>query len=353
MHSILPSALLVCSLAVAAAALHATTTTLPTWTLLPKSTDQRYRGLSAVSDIVAWVAGTNGTVLRTTNAGQTWSSVFNLEPDIEFRDISAFSESEAIAMSIGNGETSTIYATSDGGATWTRGFQNEDELAFYDCIAFESRLVGLALSDPVDGKFRLIRTVDSGMSWALVHPTGMPAALTGEFAFAASGTCLTFLSCGKYYAASGGVNPGRIFRSSDSGKTWNVTDTPVAGGESAGVNSVVFQEAEHGIAVGGDYLVPNGSMGNAAWSKDGGVIWQASTVFPSGYRSGVAWIPGRYDIAIAVGPSGSDITRDGGKTWTNFDNGSYDSIECPTNGDVCWASGEKGRIARLTFDSCI
>jgi hypothetical protein len=95
--------------------------------------------------------------------------------------------------------------------------------------------------------------------------------------------------------------------------------------------------------------VPNGATGNAAWSKDGDVTWQASTIFPSGYRSGAAWVPGRGDIAIALGPSGSDITRDSGKTWVNLDNGSYDSIECPTS-DVCWASGEKGRIARLTFD---
>ncbi|KPI45958.1 uncharacterized protein AB675_337 [Cyphellophora attinorum] len=252
-------------------------------------------------------------------------------------------------MSIGNGNASRIYVTSDAGATWTLGFQNEDELAFYDCMAFESRLVGLALSDPVEGKFRLIKTVDGGTNWALVDPAGMPTALTSEFAFAASGTCLTSSPGGKYYTASGGVDPGRVFRSSDDGETWNVTDTPVAGGQSAGVYSVVSQEAEHGIAVGGDYLVPNGTMGNAAWSKDGGVTWQASTVFPSGYRSGAAWRPGRCDIAIAVGPSGSDITRDGGKTWMNFDNGSYDTIECPTN-DVCWASGEKGRIARLTFD---
>jgi photosystem II stability/assembly factor-like uncharacterized protein len=240
MHSILLSALFVSSVAIAAAASPASSAPLPTWTLLPDPTDQRYRGLSAVSGTVVWLAGTNGTVLRTINAGQTWSSVFELAPDIEFRDISAFSESAAVAMSIGNGNASRIYATSDGGETWTLGFQNEDELAFYDCIAFESRLVGLALSDPVDGKFRLIKTVDGGISWALVDPAGMPPALTGEFAFAASGTCLTSSPGGKYYAASGGVNPGRVFRSSYDGQSWNVTDTSVAGGEAAGVYSVVF-----------------------------------------------------------------------------------------------------------------
>jgi hypothetical protein len=38
----------------------------------------------------------------------------------------------------------------------------------------------------------------------------MPPALGGEFGFAASGTCLE-AAAGRWYIASGGVDPGRIF----------------------------------------------------------------------------------------------------------------------------------------------
>lgn len=323
---------------------------LPAWTLLPNTTYLPHRGLSAVSDSVAWVAGARGNILRTTDAGATWTSLFNLDSIIEFRDVSAFSESHAIILSIGNGNASRIYSTTDGGASWALGFMNEDERAFYNCIAFESPETGLAISDPVEGKFRLLKTTDGGKAWTLVDPAGMPPARDGEFNFAASGQCLTFGGGGRYYAASGGLDPGRIFRSGDSGATWAVTDTPIAGGEAAGVFSVVFRDSKHGIAVGGDYLLPNKTSGNAAWSGDGGVTWTPATVFPAGYRSGVAWVPGRCNVAIAVGPSGSDITRDGGRTWTTFDTGSFDSVECPSK-EVCWASGERGRIARLVFSA--
>lgn len=51
-------------------------------------------------------------------------------------------------------------------------------------------------------------------------------------------------------------------------------------------------------------------------------------------------------FALAVGPTGSDVTRDGGRTWTRFDTGSFDAVACA--GAACWASGEKGRIARLS-----
>ena len=47
---------------------------------------------------------------------------------------------------------------------------------------------GLALSDPVNGRFRILATDDGGRSWQVVD-ADMPPALPGEFAFAASGQC--------------------------------------------------------------------------------------------------------------------------------------------------------------------
>lgn len=42
--------------------------------------------------------------------------------------------------------------------------------------------------------------------------------------------------------------------------------------------------------------------------------------------------------------------RSGGRTWHGFEDGSFDAVEC-VGGRVCWASGEKGRVARLVFRS--
>jgi photosystem II stability/assembly factor-like uncharacterized protein len=150
------------------------------------------------------------------------------------------------------------------------------------------------------------------------------------------------------YLVSGGVDPGRVFRSSDGGHTWRAADTPIAGGDAAGVFSVQFRDEKHGIAVGGDYTLPNETVANAAWSKDGGEIWQASAVRPGEYHSGASCVPGLCNTALAVGPTGFDITLDGGRTWRAFENGSFDSVQCSLPG-VCWASGEQGRVARLRF----
>ena len=58
---------------------------------------------------------------------------------------------------------------------------------------------------------------------------------------------------------------------------------------------------------------------------------------PAGYRSGSAWVTGTHATVLAVGPTGSDVSVDGGRSWTAFDAGSFDSVEC-TNDGACWAS---------------
>lgn len=320
------------------------------WTLTPTGTTAQFRGLAPVSDKIAWVAGSRGTVLRTIDGGATWSSVgpelSEEDQALEFRDVQAWSSDEAVILSIGEGPDSRVYVTSDGGETWTQSFTNEEPTAFYNCLAFESAEHGLAISDPVDGKFRLIETTDGGETWSIADSAGMPDALAGEFGFAASGTCLS-TAAGRWYLASGGIDPGRIFNSDD-GLTWEAVNGSIAGGPAGGVFSVQFRDARRGLAVGGDFEDPAGNKNNAAWSKDGGATWVPADKFPGGYRSGATWVPGLCNGAIAVGPTGSDFSLDGGKAWHNFDNGTFDSVEC-LDDFTCWASGSRGRVARLTF----
>jgi photosystem II stability/assembly factor-like uncharacterized protein len=320
------------------------------WQLSPTGSNARFRGLSAVSHKVAWVSGTEGTVLRTTDGGASWTSVG--PPDtstLQFRDIEATSARHAVILSIGEGTDSRIYVTDDGGASWSLAFQNQDPAAFYDCMAFTTNLRGLALSDPVDGAFRLQETRDGGHTWSLVNPAGMPSALPNEFAFAASGTCLSAGQGQTAYIGSGGTTTPRVFRSTDRGQTWSVTTAPLVGGPSAGVFSVRFDDRRNGIAVGGDYSNPTSAIGNAAWSNDGGLSWHPAEARPTGYRSGAAWLTHEEGVAVAVGPSGSDLSVDAGRTWAPFDSGSFDSVECARDGS-CWASGEQGRVARLAVD---
>ncbi len=292
---------------------------------------------------MAWASGSKGTVLRTTDAGKTWQHVG--PPDtaaLEFRDIEAFDADHAVTLSIGPGADSRIYRTDNGGKTWQLTFTNPDPNAFYDCIAFFDHRRGLAMSDPVDGTFQLQATDDGGRSWRKVPG---PAALPGEFGFAASGQCLTTAGPRDAWIATGGGAKARVLHSGDAGRNWQASDTPLPSGASAGVFSVLFRTPWQGVAIGGDYANPTAPGPAVALSRDSGRTWKTPSQAPVGYRSGLAW---RGDAVLAVGPVGSDYSPDGGRHWTSFDSGSFDTVSCTARGD-CWASGEKGRAATLAF----
>jgi photosystem II stability/assembly factor-like uncharacterized protein len=315
------------------------------WHLTPTGTDARLRGLSAVSSDVAWASGSAGTVLRTTNRGATWQQVGPPgTQDLQFRDIEAFDANRAVILSIGPGDSSRIYVTSDGGASWALTFTNTDPDAFYDCMTFFDQQRGLALSDPPGGtKFRIIATSDGGLSWHVVDPAGMPPALPGEAGFAASGQCITSKGHTAWFGSGGGAQA-RVFRSDDRGQTWTVSGTPIASSPSAGIFALAFHDENHGLAVGGDFLAPTASPDNFAQTSDSGRSWALVPGAPAEYRSGATWVDGH--TAIAVGPSGSDVSTDHGSTWTRFDGGSFDTADC-ARPNACWASGEQGRAAYL------
>lgn len=317
------------------------------WKPTPTGTDAQLRGLSAVSRQVAWASGQRGTVLRTVDGGRTWASVGPPgTADLDFRDIEAFDARTAVVLSIGPGEQSRIYRTSDAGRTWTEAFRNAEEAAFYNCLAFFDHRNGLAAGDPVDGRFRVLSTSDGGRSWSVLPGAGMPEALPGEYGFSASGQCITVAGRSDAWIATGGSATARVLHSGDRGRTWTASDTPLASSESAGVFAVAFRTPRQGIAVGGDYLNPTGGADNLALTRDGGRTWAEPVNSPAGYRSAVTYHPLLGSTLLAVGPSGSDVSLDGGRRWWQFDDGSFDSVDCGRDG-ACWASGDDGRVATL------
>jgi photosystem II stability/assembly factor-like uncharacterized protein len=306
--------------------------------------DPNFRGLSVVSDKVVWVSGTNGRYRRTVDGGKTWTSgTVAGAVKLDFRDVVAFGESTAYLLSAGPGAESRIYKTTDGGKTWTIQFQNADPDGFFDALAFWDDKHGIALGDPVKGKFQLIATDDGGEHWKALSDAALPPALTKEGAFAASGTCLVTHGDNDVWFATGGAKVGRVFHSADRGRTWTVAETPVAAGvESAGIFSIAFRDREHGIVVGGDYKKEKQTGATAAVTADRGRTWTlVDKAMP--YRSAVAWAKDRW---IAVGPSGSNVSTDDGKTWKVIDEEKYNSAAFTPSGDG-WAAGARGRIVRF------
>jgi hypothetical protein len=209
-------------------------------------------------------------------------------------------------------------------------------------MAFSDDGTGLAMSDPVNGHFRFVISHDFGHSWTLRLPRYIPRSL-GEFGFAASGTCLVAGPGHTFWAASGGEHP-RIYKTYNAGFTWTARPTPIRSGPTAGIYSIAFHGPAHGVAVGGDFNDDTNGSAAAATSADGGDNWAVSAVAVGGYRSGVDYVTGK--ILVAVGPTGSDVSRDGGRTWHTFDDQWFDGVHVADDG-TAWASGTDGRVAVL------
>jgi photosystem II stability/assembly factor-like uncharacterized protein len=301
------------------------------WTPLTSGTTANLRGVSAVNGRIVWISGAKGTVLKTIDGGMTWRSV---SPpgvaDVDFRDLEAFDDRTAFLMGAGEGPKSRIYKTTDGGANWILLATNLEPKGFWDCMSFWDPTHGIIVGDPVEGRFTILTTSD-GMTWQKLKG---PEANKDEGAFAASGTCVFTRGTREVWFGTGGVGGARVFHSQDSGQTWSVAKTPLRhDSASAGIFSLAFEDATHGIAVGGDYMKPEGGAGNVAITEDGGKTWLAPNgTGLTGYRSAVAG-------GIATGPSGTDRSTDSGRTWHKATEDGYNAINSG------WAVGTGGRVA--------
>lgn len=324
-------------------------TPAPRWTPLTTGVTARLRGISAVNDRVVWASGANGTILRTTDGGATWQTLrIPGAEKLDFRDIDAVGERTAYALSIGSGELSRIYKTSDGGATWTEQFVNRDPQAFFDAMAFWDEHRGVAVSDAVDGAFVILLTRDGGRTWSRVPAAALPPALANEGFFAASGTNVATWGREHVWLGTGAAASARVLRSSDGGRTWQLAQTPVAAGPSSGIFSIAFSDARHGLVVGGDYTMEGRAVNNAAITRDGGATWTPVAGL-SGFRSVVAYLSADGLRAIAVGPSGSDLSHDRGATWTPLAGPGFHTFSKAARGSTGFGAGEKGAIGKLTM----
>lgn len=321
----------------------------PPFRFTPQSTPTTasLRGLSVVSDQVAWASGSEGTVVRTTDGGATWQRHPIPGADsLDFRSLYAFSADEAFVLSAG--EPALLYHTTNGGATWQLRYENRTPGIFFDALAFWNSTHGIAMSDPVNGQFVLIATHNGGQIWQPLPTDNMPAPASGEAGFAASNSGLATQGKQHVWLATGGAQA-RVFRSEDQGQHWTVANTPMQQGEaSQGIFSMVMTDSLRGVAVGGDYLKPEASHRTACFTTDGGQTWQLPETFPKGYRSAVAHHPST-QLLLCAGPSGTDYSFDHGRHWQSLDTAGYHTVRFAPNQQVGWAAGSNGRIARIEW----
>jgi len=237
-----------------------------------------------------FAVGAFGTVLRSDDAGRTWSGLSSgLTNDLATVDAVT---SDTLIVAGG----CALRRSDDGGLTfrrlpWTASEQRCQ--AGIAQVAFPSGNVGyLLLSNN-----RLRKTTDGGRTWSDPGVEGLPTP-----------TDVTFTSETTGFATAGGG----IFRTVDGARTWTRQASPAAN-----MNAVSFPTAAAGYAVG--------SGGTIARTADGGTTWDVRTTVQDGpapnltdVRCGTAELCAVWDGS----PSGARKllrTVDAGVTFTPVD----------------------------------
>lgn len=298
------------------------------------------RGLYAVDENIIWASGTGGVVMKTTN-NKDWETFYNPKlKSLDYRDIHAFNENEAIIMSSGDG--CEIYKTKDGGKTWLKVYENKEKRIFFDGMDFWDNKNGIAMSDPINEELYLIETKDGGETWQKITPN-IPKTLKGEACFAASGTSIKCVGDSTVYIGTGGGEQSRVFMSFNRGKSWQVVTTPMRNGDASGIYSLTFIDDKNGVAVGGNYLDSLNSVGNCIITSDGGKSWRKTKKSPEGYQSCVA--TNKKGLSIACGTTGVNVSFDKGNTWKHINDDAYNS--CVLDNYTGWLVGNNGKMASI------
>ncbi len=309
------------------------------------------QAVSVVTQDTVWVSGHDGTYVCTTDGGTTWTAgVVPGADTLQFRDVHAVNGSTAYLLAAGPGDMSRIYKTVDAGTSWELQFVNDQPEAFFDCLDFWDADHGVAFSDAVDGAFVILKTNDGGAAWGRLPAASVPDAQEGEGSFAASGTCLSISGDRHGWIGTGAADTARILVTRDRGLSWHAVNTPIIGGDAAGIAALAFADTLTGWAFGGDIGNTDTFTDNVAATSDGGSTWTLldHPTF-TGAIYGASIVPyAPSPSLVVVGPGGMDYSIDGGSSWVSLDTLTYWAVDfaSPRAG---WAVGPRGRIARVAL----
>ncbi len=284
------------------------------WKSVSYGADLEFKDVVFVSPDVGWVAGAAGTLLKTTDGGDTWTAQLGGDPESKEKPIERlFFVDETHGWAEVDG--GKLLRTTDG-ETWEEyGRIGEEYGMFYDFL-FTSEQVGVQIVKEGD---YIARTQDGGRSWQRVTQ-GCQAKVEQDGLVANLGCrlkSLFFINPEVGYAAGatytvgmgGGGAIAIVLKTTDGGETWEQTSTiPNLHGDEGYFNQHIFFIDENT-----GFLVLTRSD-KLMLTTDGGQTWRG-LVGPVKEKvrfadPQVGWSFDDYYGTLAY-------TVDGGKRWTS------------------------------------
>jgi len=302
------------------------------WMETEAGTSVNLLAVDASNDAV-WACGENGSVVRSSDAGWTWSTPQTPASAQTLRCVSVIDAQNAWFIGEdGSSQSTTLWMTGDAGIAWTAQLSLDAGEGTLRAVAMHDQLEGHAYADLAAGGFRIWKTSNGGVDWTPLPSASVPAALSGE-----NGSWNNLSRSGDYVIFGTRMQSGtpRLYRSSDGGEQWNV------GAVSSGIGSSVLRTTVSGE--GNAWILGHGGVVCA--STDGGKSWRPKVA--TGITIANSLTSGGGMVMAVVGEDGElRYSTDGGASWfeerlaTQVD---LNDIALDPEGN-CWIVGDGGRI---------
>ena len=254
-----------------------------------------------ISPEVGWIVGESGTILKTTNGGETWISQSSGTSD-NLNSVSFTNINTGVAV----GNNGTILRTTNGGENWVSQFSG----TYYDLngVSFTNVNIGTVVGSYNPNTYTsigiIIRTTNGGETWE-TQSSGIKYHLSMVF--------FTDINNGSVVGYSGSPLEGIILRTTNGGETWASqckTENTLYG--------IYFSDAKTGMVVGtggrGDGpLILKTNDGGETWINKNcgmtGVILNSVhlTDTNNGTAVGLKYFPSNEAVILR--------TTNGGETW--------------------------------------
>jgi photosystem II stability/assembly factor-like uncharacterized protein len=286
-----------------------------------------------VTPEIGYVSGAAGTILKTTDAGATWTAQLGGDPASEEREIKQLwfvTPTTGWAAQVTSTHSNLLHTTD--GETWGMIGRIPEH---YEDFAFASETVGLYLHNE-----KIFRTQDAGRSWRQTGECIAKAEVGGlTRQIKCSLSKLRFASASVAYAVghSYDADSAVVLKSQDGGGTWSVLT--VLENENGGESGLFFLDENTGY-------VSTKDAKSAYRTSDGGATWMGMPATSIGRRIVFA----DPEVGWAMYYNRLAFTTDGGKRWSSRDMAfpaSANAFSLPRR-DRGYVIGDHGMIYRYS-----
>jgi photosystem II stability/assembly factor-like uncharacterized protein len=308
------------------------------------------KSIQFIDQHTGWICGEAGLIIKTTDGGQNWielsSGTIELLTDLIFYDVN-------IGYAVGFNET--IIKTTNGGINWV----TQQSGSTYDLysVDFVDSLLGFAAGGRDSSDF--LKTVDGGLTW--VKKTLTLGAINTPII-----NCVEFIDANVGWVGSEGQflnHSGNISKTTDGGETWfsTILNRPSQGESSTahneednlfdtqrGIRSLYFKDSNNGYAVGGTRdgwwrsIYSTTDAGNT-WQKKYGYSEQTGLLSVFVNSNGIGWAVGYRGVMYKTNNDGSSWNQILSGTQAGY-TGDWISSVFMINDSVGWAAGYRKGI---------